>query len=330
MKSFIKKIRKEDVLFLFALASFAIVAFIRFFDHKLQMHRAPFAIMQDYKFSLCAIACYFLLMFIFFLNCMFYCEKSKKKILYYLIAFFSVFSFPMFLHSNYFGTMDIYAWLLTFICGILFVNRKLEWLSVCASLVLTFVSPMSLFSCECMIVVLFLYKFFLDKSIKYFILAFLNVLTGSLGFILNYLKVGFHSDAQHAISFEQFGMIVVLMIPYMFFVIPFFSGLIRRVSWKRKLGWGLLLLGCIPSIAVNMYIEDYSRLLFQVFTYFSFIVISLFSGNDNDTMEQLEITRKQIKEWVPIPVVIIAYPLIIMTLWVSGPLDLFIETFVGN
>lgn len=330
MKLFMQNTKKNDLQFLLALAIFGLIAYIRFFSNEAGVHIAPLPIMTDYRVSVCAIALYFIALFTFFYHSIVSCDISQKKIIYYLISFCAIFAFPMYLYSDYFGCMDVYALILTLILGICLVKGKVEWLAFVLSPIMSFISPMSLFGCVCMISVLYVYKFFAGNGTKYFVYGIMNIFGGLLGFLLNRKWIGFYSDAQENITFYQFIAIILFMIPYFLLAISFFVRLVKRSTIKKIIGCVFLVCGVLPSVMVYAYIKDYSRLLFYGFFYFSFAFITLYAGKDKDFLVELDVTKRQIVEWVPIPSLLIAYPLLFMTLWVSGPLVLFVETFVGS
>lgn len=330
MKKNISKIEKNDISFLIALMLFAIIAYIRFFDHSLGYHMAFFSIMQKYEFARLVTVGYFVVLFLMYFVCIAYCDTKYKKNMYYLIAFLSVFSFSMFLPREYFGTNDLYAWILTFLMGILIVSEKCEWMTIPLSFLLTVLSPMSIFNCSCIVVVLLLYKFFAMKNTKYFVYAILNGITSLLGVVLVMVRSSIESDAQNQISLMHFAGIIIMLSPYIYIAMYFFAKLFKCVNENKLHGLIFIILGALPSVVVNLYIKDYTRAIFYVFFYFISVFMFLIAMKDEDISSQMENLKLRIAKWVPIPAIIIAYPLAIVTLWISGVQPLLEETLLGK
>lgn len=330
MKKLIKKINKKDVSFIFALALFAALAIIRCFDYTLAYHVTIFSIMQNYKFAILVTLGYFVVLFFMYLTCIAYCDEKQKRNLHYLIAFLSIFSFTMFLPAAYFGTTDVYAWLLAFFMGTLLVMEKGEWMTIPLSVVLTILSPTSIFICSCLIIVILLYKFFAKNDKKYLIYALLNGIASVLGVLVVIVHSSIEIDIQNHISFKQFLVVLVMLSPYLYIALSFFAGVFKRLNDRKTKGFLFVILGVIPSVVINLNIKDYTRALYYVFFYFISIIMFLVAMKDEDVSTELEVTKNKLTDYLPIPAILIAYPLVIITIWISGFQFLLEETLLGS
>lgn len=325
-----KKIGKSDIKFLIALSFFALACFSRFFDEKLNVHTALFSFMQNYEVVFAFTVLYFVILFGFYLICIAKGEKSSKKNIYYLIVFYSFFAFPMFLSADYFGAMDIYAWMLTWIGGGLLVIEKQEWITILICCVISLLSPMSVLSGCCVFIAIHIYKFFAKKGNKYLWFAIGCFVSSALGVLVTKHMGTFSSDVQSVISLKRFVVLILYLSPYLVLAGKFFGGLFCRSIDNKKWGWFFLIVGIVPSSIIYIYLQDYARAFFHVFSYFILNIIICLSINDKDVSFELERTKKIIKKWFPVPVLIIIIPLLFMTLWISGEQVLMTEIFVDN
>lgn len=321
---------KSDIKFLAALVFFALASLSRFFDEKLNFHIAFSSFMQKYEIAFGVMLFYFLVLFVFYYICMANCEVKNKKTIYYLIAFYSTFAFPMFLSADYFGAMDVYAWILTWIGAISFVKGKAEWITVPICLCMAVLSPMSVLTGGCICIAIHMYKFMTQKGNRYLVYSitcFIMCIAGVL--ITRYLGV-FASDAQDVLSLERFIVMVIFMSPYFYIAATFFYGIIKRVDVKTKAGIVFVILGAVPSAGIYIYLQDYARAFFHMFTYFILTVVILFAAKDMHIIEQMDRTKELIKKWFPVPVLILVVPFLFMTLWIIGEQVLMTEIFVDK
>lgn len=327
MNSMLSKIEKKDIIFLGVLALFAVVSVFRFFDRVLITHSFPFGIMKQYEFAKIVTVLYGISMFVFYYICLMKCQLNNKKNMYYMIMFISVFTFPMFLNQNYFGTLDVYAWIILFSEVICIVLNKFEWISIVFTFVMTIISPVTFFYCECIALVLFLYQYIQKKKKKYLFIFLVNSLIGIAGFVIKFLQNSLIKDTQVNLSLTQFMAMLLCMSPYVYFAFEFFKGLFKNCEKNKWMLWGSIILGVLPSVVINLYIQDFARVIFYVFTYFIAIVMSLIVMNDIDVILQIEIVKEKIKKWIPLPIIFIVYPLLFMTFWIAGPLEVMVENF---
>jgi len=324
------KLYKKDIVFLLALVFFALASFSRFFDEKLHSHTALFPWMKEYDAVIVSTVVYFIIIFVLFVVCIACCREKYKSNIYYLVCFYSTFAFPMFLSADYFGCTDIYAWMLTWIGGILLVTKRFEWMLILISFCIALISPISVFSGVCIILAILIYRFFAKKENRYLGYSIASFVAACIGFMVAKMLGGFDLDAQQVLSLERFAVMVIFMSPYLYIAMKFFGNLVHKAESKQK--WGIVcwIIGILPSSIVCIYLQDYARAFFHVFSYFILSVIIHIASGEEPVEEQLENVKEKIKEWSPIPILIIAIPFLFMTLWISGQQFLLTEIFVDN
>ena len=321
MKDFLKKIKKDDITFLLALGVFVVVGIFRYYDENMLYHVAPWPILQSVGFNKLAMMVLVGSMFLFYLISIIKVKNEDKKMIYYLSAFLSVFLVPLFSTVEYLGTMDMYAWMILFWIVLSFSFDKMVWLSIPLAFIMMFISPMSVFNCGVLVLVLSLFK---KNS-----LFICNIIAEVVAVILSISMYGLNTDAQYVLSITKFFAMSIMHIPYLIIAFVFFSGLIKKASGKKKIVWTCFVLGALPSILVNFYIGDYTRTILYTFMYFIVGVMFFMMCGDSLVISQMNETKEKVKEWVPIPVVLVAYPLLFVTFWIAGPVVLFTEVFTG-
>lgn len=329
MKEKVKKINKQDKYFLVALGVFALCNIFRFFDQGILLHPSKHEILQNYTFNKIAIIIYFISLFFMYSVAIILSQTENKKNSYYLISFISTFLFPMFLSIDYFGTMDMYAWIFAFFQLISLLIGKFEWICILLNIVMIYICPMSIFSCECIILALLLYKALNKKNVRYFYIAIINFVFSSIYFLHSYFKCTLLIDAHYKLNLKQFILLLIILIPYIILGIKFFCSLLKNTGIYKRLSYLIIILGVLPSILTDIYLNDYARAFFHVFTYFLSVILILNVLGENEIYQQLKLLKCNIKEWIPIPVLIIVVPFLFMALWISGYEELLTEVFVG-
>lgn len=330
MENIKNKLDKKDISYIMTLLFFAIIAMFRFFDKKLRNHGAVFEFMEDYPTAIVMMFLYFIILFVLIGVVITFCKPENKKTMYYLTAFLSVFAFPMFLPKYYFGNMDMYAWMIATVCCVLFVIKKAQFLTVPLCALMMYISPMSFFTCGCLIVLLNLYSFLVKGEKNELWIVLFSLVAGGIGAMSSLHLNGVNVDAQSVLPIEKFVMAIVLLSPYLFIAFFFFKGVLKRSDQKKKLAWILLVVGAFPTAISNYVIEDYARALVYMFLYFIIAIICLISVKEETAELQMDETKELIKKYVPIPVLVIAYPLLITCFWIAGPITLYKERFLGN
>lgn len=323
MKSLFSKIDKNDIKFYAALAFFAFCCVCRFLGSYIVNDKMIFGLIETKTKSVCITCIYFFMFFVFYILCTVKHEVNKKT-MYYFAAFLSVFVFPMFTSVAYFGNREVYAWALSLMAIVFILLQKAVWLSIPCMIVAIYMCPNAIFSCACCVLVLLLHQYYSSKEKKYLWILLVNLVSTCGVCLVQYLLNGIKISAGGSISLTKFIVLVVLMCPYLVIAYDFFGGL-----WKQSKGYLLVVLGALPAIIFDLLTKDYSRAFFHVFTYFILVIMALIALKDESVIKQFEETKKKIVEYVPIPSVLIVYPFVFMTLWISGFIVLPKEIFVG-
>lgn len=331
MKALLKNVEKRDVQFILALAVFTFLIACRCLGELANVNPIPFGTLIDSTKKSCATIMYLGSFFLFYFVAILKTEKEKKKDMYYLITFLSIFVLPMFLAVSYFGNKEILAWILVIFSVIFILFEKAEWISIPAVALMTILCPISVFCCVCCIIALLLYQYFAKNKIKYFLYAVANFILAALLFLFQYYTAKeFDTEARFDLTLTKFIVTAVLMSPYLLIAFSFFRGWLNRVSGtKKKFGCIAIILGILPSIIVDIYIEDYSKAFFHVFVYFILVVMSLLVMKEENVVFSFDETKEKIKEWVPIPSVVLIYPFIFMIMWICGFQKMPEETVIG-
>jgi len=325
-----KKLTKSDITFMIAMTFFAIVSFSRFFDEKIKKHIVLFDIMQDYEWAIFFTILYFVVVLLFFVVCITNCENKYKKDIYYLICFYATFVFPMFLSSKYFGATDIYGWMLTWISLALLIRDKLEWLTIVGCFLSALISPMSVLTGICSVLVMLAYKFWSLNERKYLWYLLACIITAISGLMAAYACGVLSTDPQSILTYERFLILLMVLSPYLYIAVRFFVQLWKKTKDSKRWGYVLFLVGVLPSAVVYILLEDYARAIFHAFAYVILVVIAYVARNDWDVICQLQETKDKIKQYVPIPVLVIAIPFLFMTLWIAGQQHLMKEVFINK
>lgn len=322
MKSLLNKIEKNDIKFYAALAFFAMCCVCRFLGPMIIKDNITFGLIENKTKSTCIMCIYFFMFFVFYILCTLLHENKKK--MYYLASFLSVFAFPMFTSTAYFGSREVYAWAITLASVVLIVFQNAEWLSVPLMMLALWLYPSAAFSCLLCISILLLCQYKTKNNKKYIGVLLLNIIGGIVVFFIQATTKGVNVNADGSISLKKFIVLVILMLPYILIGFDFFKGLLK----KSKV-YILMLLAVIPMFGYDLLTRDYSRAFFHVFVYFTIVIMAQIALKDKAIIQQVESIEEKITDYVSIPSVLIIYPFIFMTLWISGFVVLPAEIFVG-
>lgn len=325
-----RKLNQNDRGFIIVFLCVSFIAAARFFDHTLLFHSAPMGIMQNYTFSQAVVSVYFLILFLFFGICLKRTASELQKTVYYVIALASVVAVPMYLNVNYFGTMDVYAWGILLVSIIFLLFGKAEWIAVPLSLVATCICPMGIFYVICPMAGFLGYRMFLSGKRKYGIYAVLAVILGCAGVGVTRILKFFMTDAQSTVSWHQFVLILLLLSPYAFLLFWMWERQLTGEAPERIKAYLCLIFGGVPGLAVTLYVQDYARFFFVWFFYYTLVVLFLLADHDAKIQDVLGRAKEGIRKWLPVPAMLVIYPLIPFTLWVYGPLELLAETLLGK
>ena len=266
---------------------FGVLAFSRFFDHKLQEHAGAFVFMESYGGALVVTLAYLLLFFTF---CVFLLRRAgaaRNREMGYLISFLAVFMIPFFLHKNYFGTSDTVVLLLVLAAELFLVGMKGKNLS--------------------------------DGSRRLWrretaILAILLLPGIGTAVVLGFVK----GDVQPLLSVRQFIVMLLFFSPYLFFAARFFWRLLRKDRGAQRGIYLAYALGSALPAALWILAGDYSRAVFYAFVCYIFPAVCFAALGDEIFIESMAKEKKKIVQTLSFPAVFVFYPLIFITFWMMG------------
>lgn len=327
-----RKLNRNDKAFIICFLGVAFVGAARFFDHTLLFHSAPMGVMQTYSFSQFAVSLYFMALLLFSVWTLKHTSDKNAKTVYYLIALWSVVALPMYLYTNYFGAMDVFAWILLIIAAFFLLEKKFEWMTIQTSFVTVCICPMALFYSVCPMVGLLGYRAFSNPICKkkYTRYAFLTFAVGVCGIIVAKWMQYFTTDAQMTISWHKFVIILLMLSPYAVLAFRFWEKMLAGKSFEKQIAYLSLAFAGVPAAAVTLYVQDYVRHFFTLFFYYIFVVLFLLADQNKDTEFQVQNIKGFLQKWLPMPEMVIIYPMIFFTFWVYGPLELLEETLLGQ
>lgn len=308
--------------YLLSLIGFAFVCILRFFDMTVSIH--------TYPLSLIITIVYF---FLFLVTLSILLKKSKAnsstKQMTYLIMFASIFLFPMFLNKDYFGSSDVYSLVICFSCIILILTNTFLWLIPIGIFAMTLISPMSICSITLLIVALLINRYLNTSNTKYFLYGTLGFIFAILGLILNIHNGIFTTDVKTSLVLVKFIITIILILPYLILGAIFFKNIYDNESKeKRSFVIFSFLAGFLSPITYTI-LGDYKRAFFYGFIYYILLVLINIAMDNKSYIEAFQKIKNIISNYVAFPGILIAYPFIIMTIWISGPLELYVEIFVG-
>lgn len=317
---------KQDRQFLIIMIMLALVEGLRFFDHTLHFHSAPMGIMQNYRFAELTLLIFFICTILFFGFCLKKISNTQKTTCYLLLALLSVFLFPMYFNENYFGTMDVYAWCFLFISIFCIMQEKGMIFVPVLSFLSGAICPMSIFTTNLMLLETCLIVG-RQKENRWRFVGMVSYICAGIGGALNYQFGVFQTDAIYAFTFRKFAVACILLIPYLIIAIRMFVKLIKSLKKNRTFYLISVILG-LPGILVYLCLADYSRVVVYGFVYFILLILSFLLEGDKKVEKVVEESIVILGDGVG-RAVFVAYPFLIMTFWISGPLTLFEETFVA-
>lgn len=320
---------KPRTKYIIALIGFAIVCGLRFFDRGIVFHSTPLGIMQYYRFAELATAVYFLCFFLLSYYILRKTEEKNEKLMGYIIMFAAVFIFPMFLYNSYFGATDIYGFIIAFFCMFLIIVDKFVFLVPFGCFVITLINPMGIITLIMLLSETLIIRFADTRKYIYLVFNVLSIVLAAVGVIVNSYVGIFATDMQGSLSFTKFIVALFLFIPYMIFSVVFLKRLFVGTDMVKTISYVITMLFGLLGPIVYIVLGDYSRAIFYGFIYYIFtIMIQVVIGN-SDFVDSSNNVVEVVNKFVSFPAVVIAYAFIIMTMWISGPVILFEETFIG-
>lgn len=300
-----ERLQRERKLFGLELLYFFLLAFSRFFDHKLQEHPVPFSFMEHYGAAAGLTLIYLLLLFDLTGAALWLGRKmgetgrvcegahssaSREREICWLSIFLSAFAVPFFLHRDYFGASD--ELVLTFVLAALLLvlgksgrgEQKAQ--SREAALEKT------------------------SLAITILIAGTFTAIAIVLGF--------FVPDVRDLLSGRQFLVMLLLLSPYGYWGLRFFGGLLRGTRGRKRWTYVLCAVGGVCPAILWTAAGDYSRAVFYGFVGVILPVLCLTALGEPRFISHVRTAKEEIRKVLPIPAVFVLYPLIFITFWMMG------------
>lgn len=300
-----ERLQRERKLFGLELLYFFLLAFSRFFDHKLLEHPVPFSFMEHYGTAVGLTLIYLLFLFGVMGAALWLGRKMgetgrvcagahssvlREREICWLSIFLSAFAVPFFLHRDYFGAAD--ELVLTFVLAVLLLvmvksgREKQKAENRESALEKT------------------------SLAVVILIAGTFTVLAAVLGFLV--------PDVRDLLSGRQFVVMLLLLSPYGYWGLRFFRGLFGEARGKERWTYVLCAVGGVCPAILWTAAGDYSRAVFYGFVGVILPALCLTALGDAFFVAHVRGMKEEIRKVLPIPAVFVLYPLIFITFWMMG------------
>lgn len=308
-----------------------------------------------YWFNYIITILFYVLVIVFLGKCVKKVAASHRRNMYYMAIACAIYFFPMFWSEEMFGRLDVYLYLLTFVCLFCLMEEKAEWLIVPIGIVCMCIHQGFVFTNANLILVPLFYKiltsdgkrrrkyivlfasFFLTISALFLYFEFFSHGNGAAIYddvvaaakaisedgkgynksILKHEILGedvYDSEARYReLNRSEFPAFLLLYSPYLLIFIHYFKHLFGRASSsKQKWCYAAFLLGALTILPQYILKVDYGRYAFTTFTYYIVMLMLFMVMGDQAVAQQLEATKRKIKDTIPVPWVVLLYPMFLM------------------
>ena len=150
-----------------------------------------------YAFSMVITVCYIVVMFIFF--CLMVNRAADKDIhnIRYLVIFLSIFAIPIFMTRSNYGRIDLFLYIILFVCLMAIVKGRHEWICIPLVIVAECIHQGFVFMNINIILVLLFYKALKNTGkdrVKYFVILIATFVAASVFFL--YFEFFSHVDGE--------------------------------------------------------------------------------------------------------------------------------------
>ncbi len=400
MEEQLKKEKKTYKQFMAAMFAFAIFYYLRYFNHTMTGYNTTLFAMS-YKYGFISrgmlgtiwagldallpidlmtyeavywfnwgITWIFSLMVLCFLGkCIRKVSEKNRHNMYYLAIACGIYFFPMFWSEEMFGRLDVYLYILSFICLFALLEEKAEWIIIPIGILCMCIHQGFVFTNANLILLPLFYKimtrsgkqrkkyivlfagFFVTISALFLYFEFFSHGNGSQIYeevvaaaksisvdgeeynksVIMHEILGkdvYESEARyHILNWTEFPAFLLLYAPYLPIVWHFFKGLFLREKGSRffeknaleggsksckQLAHLAFLLGACTILPQYLLKVDYGRYAFTTFTYYIVILMVYILFGDEDVASQLDSTKEKIKATIPVPWVVLLYPMFLM------------------
>ncbi len=310
-----KNSMKKDIIYIGTSICFMILLVVRFWDRQIQDTNHLLEQMNVLRVGEIITVVYFIVMTIY----MFYTLKRNdgnvKKSIYYLLALLMVLLIPMYLCDNYFGTGDVYSWVLVLIALICAIAADVDFVVVILLLGAQLFCPMHNLAGIFAVFIVLLYKAIVQKkkaSAVWFVVGEILYVATFLGLYITHHISGV---SIHRITVTKFIVSLVLLSPVILFVLKFLWDMIREGRTEEKLLYVAVVLGGVVNFSILTIMGDFCRATVLTTAYFVIICLSILSLKDENFLTAYNKARELIVKKIPVPVAIIIYIFAIVTYW---------------
>lgn len=249
-----------------------------------------------------------------------------------LICLFVIFTAGMFGCADTLGSYDMYQMIVVLIISILLFLQKAEWLTIPAVLVGILIHPSFLFKGFIIVAALMIYKWKIHSENKYKSLLITSLVASVTSFIASeaslVAKIVGNTDllgdrvireasailpewAFHGTNYINLLIFLLFFSPYLLIGRDFFKRLYKRDIENVKV-YRLLQLGALFVLPEFIFKIEYGFLIYTVIMYYVLLIMYMLVQKDRAVIECIEEEKEVIKRIIPIPEVLIIYPLLLM------------------
>ena len=314
----------RKIAYIVALSFFAFVSSLRFFDRDIIQHEVLFPILNDYVFAIVMTAIYIVVFVILSGISVYKADDSKLSHVFYLYATMVVLVSSMYWNQYYLGASDIYSYICMFISLILIINNKLLYLIPLLSVIGCVFSPISIFSSQIAVLMIILLLSIERKDTTLKKVFILDLIAVSIAVVVRSIFFGFDVDTGETIDFVYVIIMLILFVPFYVILVAY------AVKVRRSKVYVLaMILGLTGSIGEGIF-SDGARAVFFGFTYYLFLITTLYICGHTLTERATEDTGKLIRKYVPWPGILPAYLVVIVAFLISGQIELFEEIIISK
>ncbi len=306
---------KKDIAYIGASICFMILLVVRFWDRQIQDTNHLLEQMNVLRIGEIITVVFFISMIIYMFFTLKRNEGTVKKSVYYLLALLMVLLIPIYLCDNYFGTGDVYSWVLILFAIISTVAIDMDFIAVILILGALAVCPMHNLAGIFAVFIILLYKAIVQKkkaSTVWFVVGAVLYIAGFIGLYMTHHISGVNI---HRITLTKFIVSLVLLSPIILFVLKFLWDMIKAGKSEEKILYTAIILGGVVNFAMLTIMGDYCRAVVLTTAYFVVVCLSLLSLQDQNFLVQYNKAREIIIDKIPVPVAIIIYVFAIVTYW---------------
>ena len=320
--------RKKDIVYMCVAICFMILLVVRFWDREIQNNNHLLEQMNVLRVGEIITAVFFVAIIIYMYFTLRSNEGAVKKSIYYLLALLMVLIIPIYLCDAYFGTGDVYSWVLILIALMCAIAWDVDFVAVILLLGAQIVCPMHNLAGIFAVFMVLLYKAIIQKkraSGVWFVVGAILYVAEYIGL---YVTHNISGASNHRISITKFIISLVLLSPIIIFVLKYLWDMIKAGKLEEKLMYIAIILGGAVNFAMLTIMGDYCRAVVLTTAYFVVVCLSLLSLKDKSFLVQYNRAREWIIEKIPVPAAIIIYVFAIVTYWYFAMDEIYPDVFI--